>query len=139
MIRLQGWEGEARLVLSGSLGFDASATIMDAVDDLTGEDLVRRPDMTLSVGVIFDPGSGFTTSLRARRIGSRKDRDLSAPPYPVIDLDPVVLMDGEASLQFSETLTLRLRVRNLTDASPVWVWGYGTMGRSIYLGAVLRK
>ncbi|MFC1559182.1 TonB-dependent receptor plug domain-containing protein, partial [Gemmatimonadota bacterium] len=138
-VRLEGWEAEARLALSGSVGLDASATIMDAVDELTGEDLVRRPDMSLSVGVMVHPVSGISTSVRARRIGTRKDRDLSAPPYPVIDLDPVTLVEGEVSWQFSETLMLRLKVRNLTDASPVWVWGYGSMGRSIYLGFVFRR
>ncbi len=138
-VRLAGWEGEARLALSGSVGLDASVTIMEAVDERTGEDLVRRPDMSLSAGVIYRPESSLSTSLRFRRIGTRKDRDLSAPPYPIVDLDPVVLLDGEVSWQLDDSLLLRLRMRNITDASPVWVWGYGSMGRSIYLGIVLRR
>jgi len=138
-VRLAGWEAEARLALSGSVGLDASATIMEAVDERTGEDLVRRPDMSLSAGVMFRPVSALSTSMRFRRIGTRKDRDLSAPPYPIVDLDPVLLLDGEVSWQLDETFLLRLRMRNITDASPVWVWGYGSMGRSIYLGAVLRR
>lgn len=138
-VRLAGWEGEARLALTGSAGLDASATIMEAVDERTGEDLVRRPDMSLSAGVMYRPASDLSASLRFRRIGTRKDRDLSTPPYPIIDLDPVLLLDGEVSWQLNDALMLRLRMRNLTDASPVWVWGYGSMGRAIYLGIVLRR
>ncbi len=138
-VRLSGWEGEARLALSGRVGLDATATIMEAVDELSGEDLVRRPDFSWSVGVVCQSRSGLSSAVRARRIGTRKDRDLSAPPYPVIELNPVVLLDGEISWRLRETFAVRLRLRNLTDASPVWVWGYQSMGRALYLGVVLGR
>jgi len=138
-VRLSGWEGEVVLALSGRMGLEAATTFMEAVDELSGEDLVRRPDLSWSVGVIWQTLPGLSSAVRARRVGARKDRDLSAPPYPVIELAPVIMVDGEVTCQIRDSLALRLRLRNLTDASPVWVWGYRSMGRALYLGVVLGR
>ena len=111
---------------------------MEAVDESTGEDLVRRPDHTILLGGSWQIHPALLTTLRLRRIGARLDIDLSDPFDPaVVELAPVLLVDGEVGWRMSDSLSLRVMLRNLTDASPVWVWGYGSRGRSLHFGMII--
>jgi outer membrane cobalamin receptor len=137
-VRLAGWEGELRLAVTGRVGIEGSLTAMEAVDEFADEDLPRRPDLSYSLGGTWQPRSGLAAALRLRRVGVRTDIDFTDPFNPVpVELDPVMIFDGEVSWRLADPLLLRFRVRNLTDASPVWVWGYGSLGRAVHFGVVL--
>ena len=134
---MQGAEGEVRLALSDRLGAEAGLTLMQARDETAGEDLVRRPALTATLGLDWHSAGALYGSARFRHVGKRSDIDFHSPPYPVVDLEPVTLVEAELGYEATEHLGLRVRLRNITDADPVWVWGYGAMGRAFYLGLLI--
>ena len=131
---MQGWEFEAQTALTGGLGVERSLTLMEAHDETANEDLVRRPRLTVTIGLPWRAGERLRGAVRARHVGARSDIDFSQPPYPVIELTPVTLLEGEVTWVLAEGVAVRLRLRNITDADPEWVWGYGAMGRAFFLG-----
>ncbi|MCK4772019.1 MAG: TonB-dependent receptor [Candidatus Latescibacteria bacterium] len=138
-LRLEGWETGVKLALTGWLGLDGGLTAMEIGDDSAGAGLLRRPRRTATFGLSSRPASRWSWGLRMRYVGERSDKDWSAPPYPVVELEPVTILDGEISYDLGPDLTIRLRARNLTDQNPEWVWGYGSLGRAFYLGVLFRK
>lgn len=134
-VHLEGWEAQARLALTGSLGLDGSLTVMEARDEYTGEPLPRRPERTATLSISYRPLSRWSWGLRLRHVGKRIDLVWSERKH----LRPVTLADGEISCELNPNITVRLRVRNLTDESPQWVWGYGSRGRAFYLGVLLAR
>ena len=137
-MRLEGWEADLRLAVTGRFGVNASLSIFDLEDNPLSP-LLRRPKRMAAIGLSYRPSSPWIFGLRARYTGERKDKDWSLPPYPVVQLDPVTITDGEITYSVNEFIDLRLRMQNITDESPEWVWGYGSQGRALYLGISFRK
>lgn len=135
-----GWESTLRVALTGRLGVNAGLTLMEARDALADVSLVRRPKQTVTLGIDYRPGTRWNAALRARYVGEREDIDFSSLSYPPprIKLDPVTLLDGEITFNLTEEVALRLKLRNITDESPVWVWGFGSPGRAVYLAVLYR-
>lgn len=137
-MRLEGWEADIRLAITGWLGVDASLSILDVEDDPLSP-LLRRPNRMAAIGLSYQPSSPWKFGLRARYTGERNDRDWSLYPSPVVQLDAVTITDGEITYSVNPSIDLRLRMQNITDESPEWVWGYGSQGRALYLGVSFRK
>lgn len=137
-MRLEGWEADLRLAITGRFGVDASLSIFDFEDNPLSP-LLRRPKRMAAIGLRYQPSSPWKFGLRARYTGERNDRDWFLPPYPVVQLDAVTIADGEITYSVNPFIDLRLRMQNITDESPEWVWGYGSQGRALYLGVSFRK
>ena len=83
------------------------------------------------------PRGAWSTELGVRHVGGRDDLDFSTFPATRTTLEPVTLVEGYVAFRAGDTVTLRLRGENLTDAEPEWVWGYGSRGRALYLSVLL--
>jgi vitamin B12 transporter len=136
-VNLSGWEASARFAVSARLGLEGSLTRIETEDRLSNEPLLRRPERIVTLGVQVAPTDRLSALIRLRHVGKRDDRDFSSFPARRITLEAVTLVEGHLGYRVSDTLLLRLRMENLTDQSPEWVWGYGSRGRALYLGVVL--
>jgi vitamin B12 transporter len=137
-LRLEGWEADLGLAITGQLGLDANFSSLDIEDDPLLP-LLRRPDRTAAIGLGYQPSSQWVFGLRARYTGERNDKDWSQFPSEVVKLEPVTVLDGEVTYRFGPSVDLRLRLRNIANENPEWVWGYGSLGRAVYLGFSIRR
>jgi vitamin B12 transporter len=94
-----------------------------------GSQLVRVPRHLANLEAGVDLPVGLRASVAARYSGETFDRTGSAtvlPDYWLIDL--------RAQWRIAEALTLQGRIENLTDKDYETVSGYGTLGRTVFLG-----
>ena len=97
-------------------------------------DLARRPRQALSVSADWTTSlAGVTVGGDLRLVGDSFDDAANAVP-----LDGYALATVRASVPIGERVELYGRVENLTDADYQTAAGYGTDGRSGYVGARLR-
>ena len=122
--RIKGAEAE----LSGSAGawlWRTQATWTQAVNESTGNALLRRPKIKGLVDVRYRFESGTELGLEVSGTGKRPDFGNTLPGYGRIDLS--------ASWPLSVRWRLEGRLENLTDHDYRLVDGYATPGRSLFL------
>jgi len=107
-------------------------------DDATGLDLTYTSDLTMSTGLAFANGAGFSGRVNVTYTGPQQVDDWEET-YTVVKLDSFVVTDLTLSYRFlqSEKLgdfTVRGELRNLFDEDYAYVKGYPMPGRSIYVG-----
>jgi outer membrane cobalamin receptor len=137
-MHLSGWEVDLTWAMRGGLLLEAGLEVIDAVD-ADGLGLVRRPDRTVRAGIEYVPAGPVSGSLRVRRVGERSDLDFSSFPAERTTLEAVTLLEGHVSVKVAAGAAVRLRVEDLTDAGPEWVWGYGSRGRAVYAAVLLER
>ncbi|MFZ9364169.1 MAG: TonB-dependent receptor domain-containing protein, partial [Arenimonas sp.] len=121
---IEGAEAE----LSGSAGawlWRTQATWTQAVNESTGNALLRRPKIKGLVDVRYRFESGTELGLEVSGTGKRPDFGSTLPGYGRIDLS--------ASWPLSVRWRLEGRLENLTDRDYRLVDGYATPGRSLFL------
>lgn len=128
--RAEGVEIEAGWTMSERLRGRAAYGYLKARDRVSGKDLPRRPRNTLSAGLDWQsPLAGLNLGADLRIAGdSFDDRGNLAR------LDGYGLLTLRASLPLGERFELYGRIENLTDTDYQTVAGYGTYGRSAYVG-----
>ncbi|MFO7769430.1 MAG: TonB-dependent receptor [bacterium] len=136
-VDLMGWEGSLHLALTGRLGLETSLTLLRTGDG-EGVPLLRRPEGSGAAGFRYRDTAGRSAALRLHHVGERRDLDFSVYPAVPVVLDAVTLLEGEVLLPLTPSVDVRLRGENLTDTEPEWVWGYGSRGRTIYAGVIVR-
>ncbi len=95
--------------------------------DDQGEELFRRPDMRLGTRIGYAMSNGITINADATYVGERKD-------WGNVTLDSHTLVNLAGAWRLSEIFQIFGRVQNLTDEEYEEAGGYGTPGRSAYLG-----
>jgi vitamin B12 transporter len=151
--RSSGQELEARALLPFGITADANFTHLDtrvlqAGFDTTsgglflpGQQLVRRPRTSWSLGVAWFDRSGASADVRVNHVGSRTDKNYSADPVETVVLDEYSTIDASAEIPLvpassgRPTAAATLRVNNLTDEKYVSVFGYQTPRRQ-FLGGI---
>ncbi len=106
-------------------------------DDATGDDLTYMSDVTLSSGLAFADGAGFSGRINVAYTGPQQVDDWEET-YTVVDLDSFVVTDLMFSYRFlhSEKLgdfTVCGELRNLFDEDYAYVKGYPMPGRSVFV------
>jgi vitamin B12 transporter len=122
--RIEGAEAE----LSGSAGawlWRTQATWTQAVNESTGNALLRRPKIKGLVDVRYRFESGTELGLEVSGTGKRPDFGNELPGYGRIDLT--------ASWPMAVQWRLEGRLENLADRDYRLVDGYATPGRSLFL------
>lgn len=117
-------------------GFDEgpSATFVQ------GEDLIRRPDDQVRLGVVYGSTGPLSIDGAVRFVGARGDRDFSAFPAEPVRLAEYTLVDVGASVRLTEAegrrpgVTLSVRADNLFDEAYQEVFGFDAPGRGLTLG-----
>ena len=138
MARAEGIEAELGGQLTERLTASAAYSYVKAMSRSSGssgsKDLARRPRHALSLS------ADWRTPLRDLSLGA----DLRVVSHSFDDggnftrLDGHTLVTLRASLPVSEQFELFGRIENLTDQRYQTIAGYGTLGRSAYIGARAR-
>lgn len=133
----RGVEAEVEVRPQRELSLSLLYTHLDARDIITGQSLLRRPRNTLSVIICYDFLSRWTASLSFDYAGNRRDVDYSAFPSVPVSLSPYSLLNGVVTFLAGPNLQLFARVDNAFNARYEMVFGYGTLGFSLQMGARL--
>lgn len=131
--RAQGIEAEAGFDLAQALRLSGVYTYVDAEDRTTGLDLARRPHHFATLFADYEAPFGLRLGTDLRLVGSSFDDVGNAVP-----LDGFELVDLRAAMPVSEGVEIYGRVENLFDAEYQTVAGYGTAGRSAFVGVRAR-
>lgn len=109
-------------------------------DEATGVDLTYTSDVTLSTGLSFGDGDGFSGRVNVAYTGPQQVQDWEMTSTgAVVDLDSFTVTDLMLSYRFlhSEKLgnfTVRGELRNLFDEDYAYVKGYPMPGLSMWAG-----
>ncbi len=119
--------------LETGFGWQLAYNFFHAVDEDTGEQLLRRPrsSITAAFHLKGDRWSIYTTLMYN---SSREDLDFSAWPAARITLDSFLLIDLTVNVELTPAWNLYVRGLNLTDETYELVNGFGTLGASWYAG-----
>lgn len=128
--RAQGVEVEAGWALGEQLQARAAYSYVKAVDRSSGRDLARRPRNAVTVGL------DWTAPLAQLALGAdlRLVSDSFDDPAGFTRLDGHAVLTLRAALPLPGGMELYGRVENVANASYQTVAGYGSYGRSAYVG-----
>jgi vitamin B12 transporter len=120
-------------------GFDAG----EGATFVHGARLLRRPPLTVSVGLRAQPGSGVTVDLSARRIATRDDRDFGGFPPTPRELHAYTRLDAGSTIELPRSwtppsLSLVLRAENLLGTRYEEVANFAAPGRVVSVGLRVR-
>lgn len=128
--RAEGVEVEGGWALTDKLRARAAYSHLTATNRADGKDLPRRPRNTVSAGLDWEaPLAGLKLGADLRLAGDSFDDRGN-----FTRLDGYGLLTLRASLPLGERFELYGRVENVTDTDYQTVAGYGTYGRSAFVG-----
>jgi vitamin B12 transporter len=117
------WKASERVTVTGAY------TFLDAVDAKTGLALPRRPDNAGSVKLTYRPIDALRLTATAVYVGKRFNSTGEVGP-----LDPYVRVDLAGTYALSPGTELFMRAENILNADYEEIKGFGTAGRSGYVG-----
>jgi vitamin B12 transporter len=120
---------------SGDWRIGANATVLRAVNDQTGERLLRRAPWLVNLALGYDPGP-WNAGLEVAVVGPRDDLDINT--FQRVQLASYTLVRLVGAWRVSGNITLRARIENLFDADYESVSGYNTAPRTAVVGINLR-
>lgn len=128
--RAEGFEVEGGWAVTDKLRGRVAYSYLKATDRVSGKDLPRRPHNTASAGLDWEtPLAGLKLGADLRLAGDSFDDRGN-----FTRLGGYGLLTLRASLPLGEQFELYGRVENVTDTSYQTVAGYGTYGRSAFVG-----
>ena len=104
---------------------------------LAGDKLLRRPTLTLTLGVEVIPNDDWTFGISAAHLRGREDFDWNA--YSRVSLPDATFVRVWVRRTLSDGTEISLRIENLfgEDAPPA-AYGFGAQPRSAYVGLTRR-
>jgi vitamin B12 transporter len=124
--RTRGLETSLTVTPLMNLKIRASATWLDAENLDSGEELLSRPDRKAHLRVDYSFASGASVTAQVRHRSEQPDFNGTSDAHTVADL--------ALEVPANDVWTLKGRVENVTDLEYQEVYGYGTRGRSAYVG-----
>lgn len=109
----------------------ASYTYLNALDDRTGLQLLRRPRHSGSINISFNT-SDFFSSIEYRIMGERDDIDPASNRRKTLGTYDIV--NALARVKLNNALQLQGRIENMFDRRYQEIAGYGTARLSGYMG-----
>ncbi|MGX7925239.1 TonB-dependent receptor plug domain-containing protein [Tsuneonella sp. HG094] len=131
--RAEGFEVELGLSPSDKLRTQVAYSYVKSSDRIAGTSLARRPRHALSGSVDWQTPVGAMLGGDVRLVGDSFD---DAGNFTAVDGH--ALFDLRASVPLGERFELYGRVENLFDTAYTEVAGYGTRGRTAFVGARLK-
>jgi vitamin B12 transporter len=111
----------------GKTDLSGSLTLQDPVDDLTGQQRLRRSEVLAAGTLSQDLGAGWRIGLALRHVGSRPDAGgVTLSAYTVADLT--------AQWQINRSLQAFGRLENLADVAYQTATGYSQPPRGVFVG-----
>lgn len=126
------WSGQ----LSEQLSWRAAYTYLRAVNDSTGDRLLRRPEHTLGFNVDWSPTQRLTLGMGGYWLQDRKDIDPVS--FATIDGDDYFVARFYGSFSLCENAELSLRVENAFDEDYDEVAGFPGRGLGVFGGLKIR-
>ncbi len=129
---ISGVEVSGKLTIAPKAAFQANYTYTGSHDDTTNDQLARRPRNKANLAMVFKPEARTDLRVDYRFVGDRLDvpGGGTTAGYSVVNL--------ASSQEYSSRITFYARIENLFDREYEEVAGYGTAGRSVYLGGTAR-
>lgn len=131
-----GVEVELDADLTDRVALKASYAFSDAVDESTGAELIRAPEQSGSLSLLWT-GDRLRAALAVRAEGGQADSDPST--FAPARRGGFVVANLSGSWALTDRIDLTARVANLTDADYQQSLGYGEAGRSLFVGFRLRN
>ena len=136
--RRRGWAAHASYTALRAVVRELDPAFQVGVN--VGDELLRRPRRSATMGASFAASAGATASLAGRYVGSRPDFDFAGFPSPRIRLPGFTVLDLAGSLPVLSRdgvprAALTLRIDNLLDKRYQEVFNFDAPGRRIVVGA----
>jgi len=124
---------------ASDISLNANYTYTDSKDLSKGSadenlPLLRRPKHKAAITVNYNFTKSINAGAEAIMVGKRDDKDFSTYPATRITLDSYTLLNASATYKVNDLIQLYCRLVNILDSSYEEIYGYGTAGRSGYLG-----
>jgi vitamin B12 transporter len=120
---------------SGDWRLGANGTVLRAVNDQTGERLLRRAPWLVNLALGYGPGP-WSVGFEVAVVGPRDDLDINT--FQRVQLASYTLVRLVGAWHVSGNIILRARIENLFDAAYESVSGYNTAPRAAIVGINLR-
>ena len=137
-VEMRGVECAFGFQATDDVRLDGHYTYLDAEDKETGEELVRRPAHRAGVDATWVANEKLLMLAGVLYVDDRKERDFSSFPATRVTLDRYELWHLRAVYSASERVEFFARVENILDEDYEEVSGFGSAGRSAYVGAKLQ-
>ena len=128
----EGAETFASVAVTKELTLRADYTYTHAIDDETGQQLLRRPKHKASLTASWRPMRRLTLAASVVYVGSRPDVTYAGSPDAVAK--PYTLVNFDASYQLTPSVALFGRVDNLLDQHYEDIVGFLRPGLGVYGG-----
>ena len=124
---------------SSDISVNANYTYTDSKDLSSGSTdenlpLLRRPKQKAVMSISYNFTKSINAGAEAILVGKRDDKDFSTYPATRITLDSYTLLNASATYQVNDLIQLYGRLVNIFDSLYEEIFGYGTAGRSGYIG-----
>lgn len=127
----KGFELSLRYQWLPTLALDLDYTHTKAVDETTGDELVRRPRRKASVSVDWQALPLLNLGLATRYVGERDDFDAN---FTLVEADSYHVTDVALSYTLTPQWTLLGRLENALDEDYEEIPGFGAPGRALHAG-----
>ncbi|MCC7267903.1 MAG: TonB-dependent receptor [Caulobacteraceae bacterium] len=134
--RSQGLELEADAALTEAVRLKASYAFTEAEDRSTGLDLLRVPQRSGAISLLYDDGK-WDGALTLR--GESSQADTARDGFSRISRDGFAVVDVAAGYAVNERIKLTTRIENLTGTDYQETFGYGEPDTAVYVGVRLRN
>lgn len=131
MVNISGFEYLITTNLTKNLPTKLTFTYAKAIDKNTNEELLYRAKRRANLSISYLFSKGFL-NFTLNYVGKKKDKDWAN--YKEVELKSYTKVDLSSKLDIAKGLRLNLKIENLTDKHYQEIFGYGTPGRSFYMG-----
>ncbi|MCC5981848.1 MAG: TonB-dependent receptor [Oceanicaulis sp.] len=138
---ISGWELAGTLSLGATLQLDADYANVDAVNAVTGAQLLRRPRHAWSAGARWTPVDALSLAVRYQRTGSRRDVTYDDDGFFVSGNAPVAgydLVHVSGQWRFHEAVTAYATVTNALDKTYEQPAAFAGAPRALMVGVRAR-
>ncbi len=111
--------------------FDANATLQQAIDDITNELLMRRPERKLAL--TLDRTLTSHTDLGAELIAASNHADISNITYTTVTIPGYAVVNLFGAYALSQSWSIGGRLENLFNKQYELASGYNTPSRSVFV------
>lgn len=120
---------------AGAWRIGANGTVLRAINDATGERLLRRAPWLANLVLGYEPGA-WNAGVEVSVVGPRDDLDINS--FGRVRLATYALVRLVGAWRLTDVLTVRARIENLLDAEYESVSGYNAAPRTAIVGLTLR-
>lgn len=138
---ISGWELAGTLSLGATLQLDADYANVDAINAVTGTQLLRRPRHAWSAGARWTPVDALSLAVRYQRTGSRRDVTYDDGGFFVSNNAPVAgydLVHVSGQWRFAETVAGYVTVTNALDTTYEQPAAFAGAPRAVMVGVRAR-